>query len=58
MLMTMSCAWKRMKALELHFVILAYDFIKINVDDKVQLGFEILCCLSKKIMFRSDNITW
>ena len=44
MLMTMSCAWKRMKALELHFVILAYDFIKINVDDKVQLGFEILSC--------------
>ena len=44
MLMTMSCAWKRMKALELHIIILAYDNVKINVDNKVQLGFEILSC--------------
>ena len=44
MVMIMSVAWERMKALELHIIILAYDFVKINVDNKVQLGFEILSC--------------
>ena len=58
MVLVMSGAWERMKALELHIIILAYDFVKINVDNKVQLGFEILSCWRKKLLFRSDNITW